>query len=70
MYSIIQGNEDKNKQNDMTLTVQNVTPIKYQVFKSKTDPEEERKKIPQTYKSKPHHKTSPDQPCSDLNYIE
>lgn len=44
MYSIIQGNEDKNKQNDMTLTVQNVTPIKYQVFKSKTDPEEEKKK--------------------------
>lgn len=42
MYSIIQGNEDKNKQNDMTLTVQNVTPIKYQVFKSK-DPEEEKK---------------------------
>lgn len=29
-----------------------------------------KKKIPQTYKSKPYHKTSPDQPCSDLNYIE
>lgn len=48
MYSIIQGNEDKNKQNDMTLTVQNVTPIKYQVFESKTDPEEEKKSLKHT----------------------
>lgn len=73
MYSIIQGNKHKKntqiKRRDFKIheAVQNVTPIKYHVFKSKTDPEE--KKI-QTYKSKPYYKITPDQPHSDLNYIE
>lgn len=59
----------QNKQNDTTVTVQNVTPIKYiRSPKSNTAPEAGSKKTLKTYKSNTVvRKTSPDRPSLDSN---